>query len=1023
MLSLTGMRAATATYFTKVAFAPKAPSLSKVGIVVAVATIALTAATILYSKYIGFNFNHHYRMCLSHVVSYLNCLSINPKFMISRFRKFDFKPIQRPNRGGHSHEQSANTRSFVNKAIESFIVSIGYKPYNHQMSNYDQKRGIDGSRSYYWPKDLQMKPRNDDLKDYHIRVLTDVDYYEDMKKLLLDAVPTILYTINPDEAAKCEEEYSYNFDKDNNFNYIVAGSGHYKHPLWDWNHDHTSVTHTFLGFPVRTVVYQIDRRTVCPDRDIVFLTPMFELGFIGSIISRWLMNYQEIDRLRVNQGAFNRLEIKTQSDHYISTAICEPTQYTSATVKICQDNYFANLSKTMSTPIAPYHVTSHLKYPADMTQHANEVATIMTAYHNSRLAMPATLVLLGAILPKFVCHTLFPRWFEKNQIIYPVTYSSNTYSFSTAINPGPPIVKPFMAPFLPDSYIPTRDLSTEERAINGRVKEIAVPEMDIGSFLRQVMCEFADHLVPVPHTLHPVDVDRVFEQQPRPGQRKILSDAIFLPLKHFKQTVMEFFIKSESYAKPADPRVISTINGTTKIDASKFMYALADHLHPAPWYAFGKTPEEISRHVSNICQSAQTHVSLSDLSRMDGHVSNVLRELDSMVLLRYFSSEHHQDINNMLSNLTHLNGVGKFNTKFETLFAQCSGDPWTAILNSIRNLFLHFLAFRCTKLGKDAFIDADTAWHNCYNCVMVGGDDGIAADISQEPFDKACKLVGQVLEYDSVSVGGFGVNFLARYYTREVWKGDLNSCCDIKRQLLKFHLSSNLPPDVTPSQKLVEKCRSFNLSDHNTPIIGKFSSKVVEIAEKTNYTRPSDEAVRKLATWITYSSPQSAIPNAPSHDYMELLQTQLPSIETLVGDIYDWIDKATTIEELLLVPTLKLRDAPLPHPTVPVVINGVEVPAANSHPQPSTNTSSGYTKTPPRATTATNRPKPTIHLVPKPKPSDQTSVEKRKEDKPAPTKPNDNNTSKSNVATPRNNSRRLRAKLAGASRVANNGAQ
>jgi len=896
-------------------------------------TALLTTITLMFSVYFiadqyELTAYDKIRYYLSKFIHHANRLKSNPKTLIRAFRNHQFSPAitGKERKGGHSHEVLATNRSKINQSIETFIYGTGFRPYGVQMSTFDQKRGIDGSRNYYWPKDQAVKPRDDPLREYHIQTLIDVDYYKDMEQFLTNPVPTMLYTINPVTVAKTTEDYSYNFDKNNVFHYKVSGSGEYTHELWNWNFDHFTVKKRFWGVPYSSVTYQVDRRTVAPDRDVVLLTPMVSLGLLGTLISGLFLPTTGLSRLKVNQGPFNRLEIRSADKHTISTAVVDPTQYTSATVNIEDDNYFSTLSRIISTPLAPFHVTSQLKLPMDQSSRANREAAILVAYHNSRLSPPTTYAVMSKLLPKAIVHMLYPAWADRNDIVCPVEYSTRVYSFTTSSVQGLPILSPFMSPFLPNSYVPRKERETEERAVEGRIKEVAVKALPTTAFLTQVMNEFTQHMFPEPQQLHPVDIDRVYQQQPRPSQRSILNRAIFLPLQHFKQTLMEFFIKAESYAKPADPRIISTMNGTTKIDASKYMYALADHLHDASWYAFGKTPAEIAEKVSFICQQARTGVSLSDLARMDGHISNLLRDLDRQLMLQGFSKEHHEEILHMLSNLQNLQAVGKFGTKYDTLFAQCSGDPFTAIFNSMRNLFIHYLTFRCTKVGEE-FTTPDNAWLQCLNGVLVGGDDGIAADVTEEPMQKACKLVGQVLEYDFTPFGQPGANFLSRFYTKEVWFGETNSCCDIKRQLLKFHLTTTLA-GVTPIQKLVEKSRSFLISDRNTPIIGPFAIKVMQVANDSGYVKPPDAEAAALRSYLTRDGELCPVPNNYSEDYHHLLFKQLPITQASEEMFTSWLEQANTLEALLSPPCLTPREQPLPHPTRDIVVDGVEVPAS-----------------------------------------------------------------------------------------------
>jgi hypothetical protein len=262
-----------------------------------------------------------------------------------------------------------------------------------------------------------------------------------------------------------------------------------------------------------------------------------------------------------------------------------------------------------------------------------------------------------------------------------------------------------------------------------------------------------------------------------------------------------------------------------------------------------------------------------------------------------------------------LKSVGREGTKIDGQYEQLSGDPFTAILNSIRNLFMHYRAYRGTKV-EGIFLSPEEAWQRILDLVIVGGDDGGAGDMEEGPVTSACKSVGQVLEYEFVKVGDPGVNFLARYYTRDVWYGDINTCCDLKRQIIKFHLSSPLANSVTPLEKLKQKAISFNLSDGNSPLFGPYCKRVLELTSDVVLTKESES----IRTWI---STQGPVPNDVRVDYWELLQNQLPNVAAAYDDFLDWLDRCQTATDLLSPILLQPMEAPKPHPTVAVVVDGM----------------------------------------------------------------------------------------------------
>jgi hypothetical protein len=83
-------------------------------------------------------------------------------------------------------------------------------------------------------------------------------------------------------------------------------------------------------------------------------------------------------------------------------------------------------------------------------------------------------------------------------------------------------------------------------------------------------------------------------------------------------------------------------------------------------------------------------------------------------------------------------------------------------------------------------------------------------------------VLGLKATADVVPRGGWGVTFLSRNYTPAVWYGAVDSYCDIKRILSKFHAAkATVPIDVMVYSRYVTNSRS----DALTPVI----SSIVEV--------------------------------------------------------------------------------------------------------------------------------------------------------------------------------------------------
>lgn len=167
---------------------------------------------------------------------------------------------------------------------------------------------------------------------------------------------------------------------------------------------------------------------------------------------------------------------------------------------------------------------------------------------------------------------------------------------------------------------------------------------------------------------------------------------------------------------------------------------------------------------------------------------------------------------------------------------------------------------------------------------LYGGDDGLSAG-NPSNMEKAAQMMGQELKSVRV-VAPQPVKFLARIYGPTVWEGAPDSCCDLLRQLSKFHTTVSLPISITPEMKLVEKCRSFLLTDANTPIMGLFCKRVMQTAEALGVASYS---VPDIVRWnVGGDDPDEQYPNNDEMGWM--MQEAVDSLpEFDFEEFYEWI--------------------------------------------------------------------------------------------------------------------------------------
>jgi len=398
-------------------------------------------------------------------------------------------------------------------------------------------------------------------------------------------------------------------------------------------------------------------------------------------------------------------------------------------------------------------------------------------------------------------------------------------------------------------------------------------------------------LFPKKHQLYPEDYDMVYEKQYRPSQTRII-DAAAVQTDH---DIFKSFQKKECYGMPKPPRNITTLPSTTKVEYSRYMYALANYVKEAEhieWYAFSRTPRQVAERITDILANAEWAVP-SDFSKFDGTISDIVRELERMILRRAFHPSCVAEVLDLHSNQFNKTGLTRFYVKYLSGTSRASGSPETSIFNTIVNAFIAYATWRLSKVDGE-YVEPDVAWSKLG---VYGGDDGLTPDIDSDMYEKTAKMFGLQLTTETIMRGDLGIVFLSRFYTSDVWFGDPNSCCDLRRQLGKFHTTVKLQ-GVVPVEKLLEKSRAFYLTDRNSPILGQLVSKAIEL----NGGAPAMSKHHNLVRFGSDIPVENQFPNEYREDYHAVLDKQLPNIDYELFDT--WLASCNNLYSLLSPPLI-----------------------------------------------------------------------------------------------------------------------
>lgn len=767
---------------------------------------------------------------------------------------------------GHTHATAAAMRTSVTNWARKVASHVGVDLYIVGMSKSDQRKGLRGSRQWYWAKDTNADNRLDKPGADDIEYICDVDYYLDMPDILSRrAKPTLLYSVVPETASSTgTNESSTRFDADGALETLVAGGGSYRHHLWDYAADSIIVSRKKWGVTIKVITYAVERKQVGPNRQAILLAPIREFNGISAWLADWLLDGKRLKRfdpvVKTTDGTrFIRFMVHRDEGTFITTG--RPSSQLCATVTAELDEAIATSARLGTTKLMLPTAQSWID--------DKMAAAVLTEFH--RVAQPKPL-----------------------PIVYPVRVAVRAYQYEphNYDAEAKPKLQAFMSPLVHAAYAPVPNGAGERRCVEGRINGLRKEEPKPHSFRDQCITEFAELVVRGVH-LGPVCYETVADKQTSAAQKLSLARACVNG--PYLKRILKCFIKAESYTGVKDPRNISTYNDADKLEMAQYALALSAHLKQFSWYGPGMTPVEIADRVAIICSKAR-YVNISDYHRMDGTISYVLRHVDRAVCMKAFTNDR-VTLNELLKRNVDNKGILPHGTRFDQGSSHGSGCSATSVFQTLRAAFTAYLAFRHTP-HHDGRKRTPTEAFASLGCHL--GDDGIDAELPAAAHKWAAERVGLVLEANIVQRGERGVNFLARYYSPQVWYGCNNSMCDAKRQLSKFHTTVRLPDNILPEQKLVEKSMSFLATDANTPVIGELCQRVLLLSTY----RP--KSTLGIGTWWSKFDESVQYPNTNVGGWMDVeFAIMLPEFDRCLFS--EWLEGTRTAGELLA--------PPLCHPT------------------------------------------------------------------------------------------------------------
>jgi predicted DNA-binding ribbon-helix-helix protein len=804
----------------------------------------------------------------------------------------------------HSHGTAASTRATALSTCQHYAENLGLIPYSYQMSVKEQLLGMDGSRTYYWPRDIGVAPGHDPIGPEHVIIMIDVDYYVDMRSMLLQHQNVyLLYTFTPSTAGTTREDYTYFFTQEKGVTQMsmyVSGGARYKHPLWDYGTDFLSVSDEWF-----TVTYHVERQRISDDRSLIALIPCYASRYFGWL-TRWvfpqvpesvqLVRLDIVHDNMVRLDTISRSESNNKKQNTFQTSVAIAGHANSATMQTSHFELLATYGSNMRTTITPASVERLL----GQLCLERDQAHILTSYLRATCPMKPNYYMLP-------CHSFGSYQFARKG------YEDE------AATP----MRAFMAPLATGAYVAQRSRANDEQCIDKRVRELQVTAASVPTLSPTWARYLNDFVVYVlgqsKHTLIPVDFEDVLDNQNRPAQRMIFSQGTESLI--VDDTPVRSFQKAEAYEETKDPRNITTLDANSKINWARYMYALSDYLKQFEWYAFGKTPKEIASRVVEIAVTASS-IQTGDISRMDGSLYANARNLEHRVIMGLFHPKYAPDLLKWKQTQSDRRGVTQHHVAYDTGLSRLSGSAETSVLNTLTNAAMIYMAHRHSLRS----LDNEHAHHIAVQSIgLAGGDDSLTPNLPDASLVAAGQALGFKVKPNTIARGERGVNFLARVFSPMVWFGCDDSMCDFKRQITKFHLTTRMDPKLPMTLIAVDKLRGYVLTDANTPILGQLSRYLVSLFDPEFLIAHTSNTVNHSDTqYFARFEYSEQFPNNAGDWMFDEINLTCPGID--IDRFNTWLAHVLTLSladarVAVLSPPL-IFDASLPDVSSPVVING-----------------------------------------------------------------------------------------------------
>lgn len=713
----------------------------------------------------------------------------------------------------HSHPRSATQRSTANDSIDRFINTSGFIPYSVSMSNRDVRHNNDGQRYHHFASDLDTPFNDDTIQPHHVLKFIDVDYYADMHHYCSFGNTIILYSFVPITVAGSSTDATYTII-DDYVHYHLNGGASYIHRVYDYETDHL-----IFNYWWGSIIYLVE--SFCHQEKSRRIVGLFPVAHVYGPFA-WFLPGNTLKFRQFTFSGFNfNLFQKNTKDNITETfrTFSEVGDRHSAVVR--DDLFRAALIRCDQAKHPAISDVERIFRSAEVENPVYASSLFLKIYVQNRSLLDLTPPITSFLDPETI------------------TYSPLGPIVTADCRPSAYIIGPRV---FNDSYgygfTPGRNYNSDVATYSGRIAKVACHLSSYPPFYHRCAEEFNNLLVPTSlvHTFCPLSISDVETYQNRPSQRSGNARARYFPFFKRHKITVTTFQKAEVYSKISDPRNISTVPADQRVRFSSFMYVVSKLFKEYKWYAFGRTPKEITEMVQDLVSKC-SNVLPTDFSRMDGTRSSFFVEKEQALGRRMFAPCYHAEFVNLCNTSINAPAFTAFDLSYFTGTSRLSGNADTSCFNTYDNALVNYIALR--HLYSEPF--------DAFNKLGIyGGDDGITGDLSEELFIKVSTKLG--LKPKAQSIPRFQpVPFLGRIFI-DPWTTGAN-ICDVLRRINSLHISVS-SPNLPRSLILRRKAESYSITDPNTPIISQWCKMILRITLPHTYTDAELRDTKYDTSWF-----------------------------------------------------------------------------------------------------------------------------------------------------------------------------